>query len=542
MKNNAQSTLSRQKKFITIFSLCALALAIIYVIISFAIKDPINTVYLLDEDGDTLYASIVFENPDSDITQSKLEELYASGQKGDYDVRKGQTDDIAYTFRARDVSISYRPFIYPEVALENIKEITITNQSESFTVYQDFKTQNFIIKGAEKQTYNSSYLSNLILQARYMLSLQKIENASENLSDYGLSKSDNPVSVTMTSTDGNSDTVYIGKSVQSGYYMKHKDKPFIYIMDSSASVFFSSVNTFLSPMLTPSFEENQTNYAEKFIINKNGSLFLDSQILPEDSRENSSSLHRITYPSDYAVNYMNYYDALSCMSALSGSAVLEYGVSSKENKQEMFSYYGFDTPSNQVSITIEGKTYSFITGNTFTRDSVKYYFAYSDYLDIIVALDMQSVPFLSYNLIDFVSANVFQVNIKDVQSIDVSFSGVTRKFVLSGENDALTVTETLSKRNIDTPSFRQMYISLLSVNIEGTSDVTDTSGLVPDLSFTVTKKNGLVTNYSFYSLSTTRTLIGVDNNFEFYTSRTSVDKIKENVSKLMRGETIIADY
>lgn len=532
----------RQKKFIMIFALCALVLALLYVIFTFVIKDPLNTVYVLDKDGDVLDASIVFSNSDGNISQSLLEQLCASGQKGAYDVKKGQTDDIAYTFRARDVSISYRPFIYPEILLENIKEFTVTNENGSFTVYRDTNTDNFIIKGAERQTYNSSSLSNLIFQARFMLSLQKLENASKNLSDYGLASQDNPVCLSITDTDGKTNTVFIGKSIQSGFYMKHKDKPYIYIMDSSASVFFSSVNTFLAPYLTPAFEENKTNYAEKFTLSKNGSLFIDSNILPQDLQENSSSLHRITYPSDYAVNYMNYYNALSSMSQITGSAVLEYSVSSKPNKAELFSYFGFDTPSNQASITIEGKTYSFITGNTFTRDDIKYYYAYSDYLDIIVALEIQSVPFLSYSLIDFVSQNVFQVNIKDVQSIDITSSGTTRKFELSGDGDALTVTEKTSKRDIDTQSFRQMYISLLSVNIEGISDTTDISNLPLDLSFTVTKKNGNVTVYDFYTLSTTRTLIAVNGNFEFYTSGTSIEKIKENLSKLMRGETIQKDY
>jgi hypothetical protein len=64
----------------------------------------------------------------------------------------------------------------------------------------------------------------------------------------------------------------------------------------------------------------------------------------------------------------------------------------------------------------------------------------------------------------------------------------------------------------------------------------------PSLSFTVTKKNGNVTTYSFYTLSTTRMLMGVNGSYEFYTSATSIDKIKENVSKLMRGETIQKDY
>ncbi len=541
MNKSTTNTLSRQKKYIIIFALLAIILALLYFLIFVFFKDPLHTVYKTDADGDVLLASIVNTGSDTQLSQYHLEELLSSGKKGNYDVQKGETDDIAYTFRAKSVNISYRPFIYPEIPSENISQIDISNKNGSFTIYRDSGTGTFLIKQAKNQSYNETSLANLIFQARYMLSLQKVDGALSDLSHYGLSAFDKPVSVTITDTDGLSNTVYIGNQSSNGYYMKHKDKPYIYIMDSSASAFFDSVNSLLLPTLIPTFETNDTNYADSFRIYKKGRLFLDSVILSQEQQDVSSSVHKIVYPSEYPVDTVNFYTVLSQMSGLSGVTTLEYALKENSRKDEIFEYYGFDVPSNKFEITIQGKTYSFITGNTFVSESVKYYYAYSEHLDVVTVLSANDVAFLEYDLINFISDNIFQVNIKEIESIDVSFDSVTRSFLLSGENDNLLVTEQASKRKIDTASFRQMYISLLSVDIEGVSDVNDTS-LPLELSFVVTKKNGQKNVYSFRSLSTTRCLIELDGNAEFYTNRSRIDKIKENVTKLMSGHTIQADY
>lgn len=99
------------------------------------------------------------------------------------------------------------------------------------------------------------------------------------------------------------------------------------------------------------------------------------------------------------------------------------------------------------------------------------YYAYSPYMDDIVILPLENAPFLEYELLDFIDGGIFQINIKDVTELSASVPGISCHFVLEGEGQNLKVTETASGKTIDTASFRQFYISLLSARIEAMPQV-----------------------------------------------------------------------
>lgn len=542
MKKN---TLSRQKTYITIF--CALAVLLIaaYFAIVLLIKAPLLTVYKYDEDGDELYASIV-DNSGSGITKSLLEGLVASGKSNKYDAKKSTEDRADYSFRGDNVTISYRPFIFPEIPLDSLSKVTVENSTGTFTVYRDSGSGEFLFEGAELQLYNSQSISTLLLQARYMLSAQKLEKPSSDLSVYGLSDADSPIKITVTDAENNVNTVLMGSKTADGtcFYMKHADKPYIYLMDSTASVFQNGILGYLSPVLAPSLEENVYNYMEKFSITKDGSPFISCEIIPEEERgsTSSSNLHRVIYPSDYTPSLTNFYDTLACFGSFTGTQVLEYNVSKKSDADAIFENYGLTLPSNDISYTADGTAYRVITGNSYTNsEGKKCYYAYSPYMDTIVELPVENAPFLDYGLLDFISENIFQYNINNIKSVSIKTPETSATFDLEGTGKDLKVTQRGGK-TIDTASFRQSYISLLSITIEGYSDVTDPSALKNDLTFSVETTYGETFTYSFYTLTTLRCFFTVDGKGEFYTNREYIDKIASNFDKLLRGETISADY
>ena len=539
MKNNV---LSKQKKTIIILSSLALILLIVYLAVIIFAKAPLNTVLKYDSDGDAVYAT-VSDTGNNGITASLLTGYLESGEKNKYDVKPGETEEVYYTFRAPDIQISYRPFIFPEVPLENLKSVKLQNGADSYTIIRQ-SDGTYSLDGCKKAVFDSQTVSNLVFQARYMLSQQKLENASDDLSEYGLSESDKPVYITVTDTDGNSNTVLLGnKSTTGSYYMKHRDKPYVYIADSSVSVLASDVTALLSPVLEQTLSENEYNYMESFSMKKGGIDFIKCAIVAQEQSGSSSALHKLTYPANYSASMEYFYNAMSDLSSPKGDAVLEYDVSSNPKKQEMFDFYGFTVPSNEISYSVGDKNCHFITGNSFTlSDGEKYYYAYSEYADTVVTLKLSSMPFLEYELIDFVDSNIFRNNIENISSISVSTPAGTKTFDLSGSGQELTVTERQSGKLIDTQSFRQMYISLLSITVEGYSEICDASLLTHDLSFTVETKSGDKNTYSFYSLSTLRCFMTVDGSGEFYTNRAYIDKISKNVDMLMSGTEIKADY
>lgn len=542
MNKNDKTLLSKQKKVTGILCLLAVILLAAYVVITLVAKDPLNTVLKYDEDGDELYATIT-GGSDSEVTTSLITGYLESGKKSKYDVKSGETENVAYTFRAKDVNISYRPFIAPEVSLDDFSYVTVENKSGKFTVCK--KDGGYYIDGSPDLILDSGAVSNLVLQSRYMLSSQKVENPSDNLADYGLS--DSPVAkITVGKSDGQNYTVYLGdKSVSGGgYYMKHAEKPYVYVMDSSASVFEEPAVNLVSPVLAQSFTEEEYNYMESFSMKKNGSDFIKCVIVPESERtSDSTNLHKMTYPASYTPSMNSFYEALSCLAQPKGTSVLEMNVSKSSVYASLMDYYGFIVPTNEISYSSGEKNGHFLTGNFFTADDgKKYCYAYSEYQDIIVTLSVSDYPFLEYGLIDFIDPNIFRYNIENVQSISVSTPAGTKTFELSGSGKDLAVTERQSGKAIDTPSFRQMYISLLSISIEGYSDTRDTADLVRELSFTVRNKSGDETVYSFYTLSTLTCFVTVNGDGEFYTNRAYIEKVVNNVDMLMSGKEIKADY
>ena len=156
-------------------------------------------------------------------------------------------------------------------------------------------------------------------------------------------------------------------------------------------------------------------------------------------------------------------------------------------------------------------------------------------------LPLENAPFLEYELLDFIDGGIFQINIKDVTELSASVPGISCHFVLEGEGQNLKVTETASGKTIDTASFRQFYISLLSARIEGYATSADVTGNT-EFSFKVTTKYGEKATYAFDIISTTRALITLDGSAEFYTNRSYVTKAAERLVMLANGETIAADY
>lgn len=542
MNKNDKTLLSKQKKITGILCILAVILLAAYAVITLAAKDPLNTVLKYDADGDELYATVT-GGSDSEITASLITGYLESGKKSKYDVKPGETEDVAYTFRAKNVSISYRPFIAPEVDLDSFSYVTVENKSGKFTVCKN--QDGYYIDGSQNLILDAGAVSNLVLQSRYMLSSQKVENPSENLADYGLSDN-SAAKITVGKTDGQSYTVYLGdKSVSGGgYYMKHAEKPYVYVMDSSASVFENPVTSLVSPVLAETLTEDEYNYMESFSMKKNGADFLKCVIVPENERtSDSTNLHKMTYPASYTPSMTAFYEALSCLAQPKGTTVLEINVSESSVYASLMDYYGFTVPTNEISYSSNGKSGHFITGNFFTSDDGnKYCYAYSEYQDIIVTLSVSDYPFLEYGLIDFIDSNIFRYNIENVQSISVSTPAGTKTFELSGSGKELAVTERQSGKEIDTPSFRQMYISLLNISIEGYSDTRDTAELVRELSFTVRNKAGNETVYCFYTLSTLTCFVTVNGDGEFYANRAYIEKVVNNVDMLMSGQEIKADY
>lgn len=530
--NNRQKTqITKQVSVIAILAAMIAVFAIAAAVVQIFFKKPEVSIEL------PLYDEVT-----GDVLEYDIFKCESGG-----DVTKIYKDDVIVLTADSEITYRVRPFIYPQISVENTKEIVVSNEYGEFSIYLDEQTGEHLIKGCEMQIYDEQALSNLRFQARFMLATQRFDEkyeTEEQLSAFGLDEASSPAKVTVTDTDGNTYSVLIGKKLVSdaGYYAKSPDRPYVYVLDSSVSIFFDDRNSYISPILTMPMSQNEYQYASSFSIYKKNEPFIISEIVPDEQRVSSSDtdLHKLTYPARYPVSFDGYYDALECFANLSGSKTVEANVLSGgfDSAYEIFEKYGLNESSNDVCCTYNGTEHRFITGSKFVDENGEtVYYAYSVLLDTIVELPLSSAPFLEYELMDFINPNFFQVNIAGVSEIEISASNRKCRFVLDTSSGSLAVTEAYSGKTIDTASFRQFYISLLTPAIEGYAAASDVTGDT-EVDFTVRSVYGEETQYRFSLISTTRELLTLNGNSEFYVPRSAVLNISEKLEKLISGEVI----
>ena len=538
--DNKKTLLTRQKTLIIVIACLACIVAVACLVFPYVFKEKLNTVYAYSEQGDSVEVAI-FDKVTGRSLKGDITAMLAGEMKNTLFVKPGKEDGVLYTFNKNDVEISYRPYIVPEVPKENIRRITVTNDKGTFSVYNDGKG-NFFVEGAESNLYNQQLLSNLLFQARYLLADSYVENASE-MSDYGLTDEKCGAKISVETTDGKAYCLLVGDRIAEGgqFYMRHTEKEYVYVMDSGAEIFFEDMRIYLDPVVIRPIEEQTRNYIEKFAYAKNGEPFFACEIIPDAERVGAyiNQLHRMTYPADaFVLNTTTLYEMFNQIGGLSGAGVVEHGVFSGENPGEVLDKYGLVNTAADIAFTLGGESYRIVVGNTEEYDGELYYYVYSEYQDTVVMVPATSMTFLQYNIIDLFQENVFQYNINEVASIQVKTPGKTREYVLSGEGETLTVTE--NGKTVDTPSFRQFYISLLGVKIAGYSKVEGSGSEMLDhvLSYVVTLRSGDVLHFDFYSESTMNCYMVVDGKGGFKTDRKQINKIAEYSEMLINGQKI----
>lgn len=543
MENNqkkARTLLAKQKITIIILACAIVVLAALCIILPKVLKQEEHVVYAVNDRGDYVYSTVYDAN--GQPISSRIESMANGTEKNEWNVKKGDNEEVLYTFNLDGAKVEERPFIFKEIPKENILRVTVTQKTGKLSIYN--YDGGFFFEGAEKNLYDEQMVSELLFQARYMLANSYVENPKK-LSDYGLEKGNCTAEIKVTDKSGKTETVYIGNEVMSGsgYYMKHADKDSIYIMDSSISVLLMDIKNFLSPVVIRPIEENNRAYLEKFALAKNGEPFFACRILAEEEQVGvyANQLHKMTYPEpEHVLSITTLYDMFNQVGALSGFMVAEYGVSKMENIDEVRAFYGLDAPIANISFSYGGNNYTLDVSAPKEYESMYYYCVYSEYQDTIVLVPPENLMFLNYKLEDLYQPQVFQYNINEIASVEAKYGDKVYNYKLEGSGESLKVTETNSSKTIDTQSFRQFYISLMNITIGGYSSLEGASvdELKHELTFTVTFKDSSKLVYEFYSESTMNCYMIADGKGGFKTERRLVEDIVTKSDMLINGEVI----
>lgn len=455
-----------------------------------------------------------------------------------------------------------RILMFGHVEKANIQSVEVHNEHGTYTFYRD-ASDNFVIMDAEEMSYDKELLSSLVVSAGYTLSMTRVSENCEDMSEYGLSPEDDPAWYTLTTTSGITHTVYVGAPIPTGagYYCSYEDRPAVYVLDSTlASTLLADVRDLMNAIITYPASPNNYYTITNFVMEKNGETFLEVNYLTDAERiqNASNSVWVMTYPEGgYTPSSVNYDGMLQTLASFVGNRVLEYNVLDTQEGEEitdeqlaLMNKYGLASPAATISFDYTDSEKGFTVTNivwfsALTEEGT--YYVYSWLFDLISEVDASSCPWLAYDIIDFIDTPVFQMNINNVSRVEIvsgpddTETGVDGNFRLEGEKQDLIVTEDNGNKVVDTENFRQLYKAMLSIEIGGYSENTERDEAKLLGTMCVTTDSGIRTEYRFYTTETRKCFMTINGEGEFFVMRDMVRKMLSDTKKVIEGIPVSAD-
>ncbi len=481
--------------------------------------------------------------------------------------------------------------MFPHVEKNNIQSIEVHNSYGSFTCVKE-SDDVFYIKEHMLSPFGGEVMTTLAVDAGYTVVLRRVTTNCEDFSKYGLSEADTPAYYVLTTTSGEKHTVYLGDYTPNsgGIYCRYKDRNALYVVTSSvASTLLVGAEALMTPMLMSPLPNAAYAQTDQLIITKNGQPFVE--ILYDNicekcggknkelENENNyqcekcgaktpvdiyrASAYKMTYPSNHIVNDTNFSsNVLLSIASLQGDRVLKAGSGAIGERlcddEALMAEYGFHDFANVPYrlLYVYGDQSGAVA---FAPSGVEgYYFAYSYEFDMIVLVPETTVPYLKWDILDYISHSIFSESITDVSEITVNtaegsyihYNGknysVNEHFTINyvqGETDnklictATGTGQVYTGTSTSTNYIQAFYGSVLSMYIEGYSDTTNPAELTKYAEMTVKRKDNTELKYAFYTIGE-RCFYTVNGSGEFYIQTYQLTRVLVNAVRAAMGLTV----
>ncbi len=456
-----------------------------------------------------------------------------------------ETDAPLETDTGESLTNNNRWLVFPHVERENIQSIEVHNEYGEYTfVRNGEKESDFVIKGFENLSYDQELFSKLVVAAGYTMAPEKVtKNPTEQeLIDYGFKGGDKePASYTLTTTDGKTHKMIIGKKIISGgaYYAMYEGRNTVYILDVSIEdTLLKPIETLVSPLLTAGIETTDYYLIDDFTIKHGTDKFLACRRLTSDEladMETTALAKSIAvFPTEYSLS-MNYDTTLQTVCYYTGESVAALGLDEETLKE-----FGLYEPAYTISYEYGGARIT-LTASEKTEDG--YYYVSTSLFRIIVKVPAEDFKFLEENLMWWIDEAFFSRNITFVNNIKIEspkWSETFRFKHFPTETPNLVVVGDGCGQIDDVANFREFYKTLLLTAYEG--EVPEDVDPIKDenlmLKFTVETNGGNVTEYAFYRYSTRRALVTVNGEGNFYVLVDAVEKILSDAQRAAAGEPV----
>ncbi len=449
---------------------------------------------------------------------------------------------------------SGRELIFEQVARERMLKLKVTNQHGEYTLRRSGEGTMYI-EEHPKVILDSEKLSYLVVYAGTTYTdLRVNENAESELWKYGLDEESQPCSIELTTTGGSHYKLLIGNLApnRTGYYVTLEGSGVVHIYNKAyADVLLAPVENLVSGLLTFPGDMNYYYLASNFMLFEDDELKICTTYLNQADRSEleAATVHKLLAPVQMGAS-SEYDGVLQTFVEFMADEVVEVGLT-----EELLVEYGFDSPKYLISYiggyVVDGEVKqqeNMISISEKTEDG--YYYVASPMFDIIGKVKEGTLAFLEWELINWVNPQIFAVAISNVASVEFFGGADSEIFTLKKAGKDIAVLGSKGDK-IDTDSFKQLYLGMLNLNIEGYTalDAEQIESIIasPDsliTSIKVTSNSGGTLEYGFYRYSDVRALVTVKQNSqssthgEFFVPVTSVKKLVSDVTRLKNGEAV----
>ena len=463
-----------------------------------------------------------------------------------------------------------RVLMFPHTEKADILSIEVHNEKGTYKFYRGFNgdNDNFYIEGMEGAPYSLELLSSLVVSSGYTLAMPlgdgspRLNDPSDDLSVYGLAESDNPAWYLLTTMSGKTYKVLIGNQIPTGggYYCMFDGRNAVYVLDSSlSSTLLADVKSMITPSLGYPISTSDMFKVDDFQIIKENKLFLWVDTLTAEESGKELPSYEAKFPAGMQLDTSVYTSLLEVFSSFAGTETVACGSEvAKLDSAMLKEKYGIDIEAPYYLVHYKvGDIETYIEFSAPDEDGNMY--AYSTVYNLVAKINLASAAFINWDILQYVSPAVFGDNINDVSKIEVKGSintGAKEKldvdtyFTLAGEKnekgqkDDIIIKKKGSDKKFDedeVKNFRQFYKTILGIKLQGRTDSDETDKMTLLCEMTVTRDNGEVLEFKFWSYSTRRCFYTVNGEGEYYTLRDSVEKLIRDADKIMSGLPVNSD-
>lgn len=515
-----KASLKRQKIIIAVaVVLMAAAIAGLCVV-----AHMVNRTNLEDVDG-TIYkiiktdgTYILCDSDENELEKTEDGKYYvtASGSQVKLDTDTGKASIYAYVDTVgREVVgniVTARVLAFPQVEKKNMARLTVHNEYGSYSfvgVHKNGKNE-YYIDGHKTTSYDEEQFASLIVSCGYVLAMSKIEQpiADDNgeYSMYGLATETRtdasgkeytytPAWYELTDVNGMTYKVIVGDAIVSGagYYVQYlnpdyPDTPFIYIVNSDiAKTVLQPVEALVQPMIVyPMTLSTYFNVEDFSFARADSDDVISFSYIPLEERQgtmSSSSPYVFHTPGmetfrAHSTNVDTCLQSFYNMSfvgvtklAPDDEALVTYGVA---DPQYMI-YFKYLTTDTDNGSTVKIDQYLFVSKLT-ERGT---YYVYSMLFDMIVEVERRYLPFLDYQLMDWIDDAPYSFNLGCTDTIVLQKGSEQREFVLDNSDTAQYTYNSISAATYSSTGYYGDVTEYKLVKSNGKYAVVDGEGETP---------------------------------------------------------------